>query len=246
VNEVDLGAKAFWLLMGAGVLSGIASFSAFRHCSDTAKLRLAANRILAHLFELRLFADEPALLLRAQRDLLAANGRLLRQVAAPSLLLVLPFSALLVTLDAFFGRAPLQPGQPAVVTLECGTPLPQTQLKAPAGIQVETLPVRVVRLSQISWRVRPLQAVDGVLQVHLNGRVITKNISSTPGLQWLSPSRAGSITAFLLHPLEPPYSGSTVHSISVRYPSATVFNLNWLVWFLAGSIIGAGFLAILN
>jgi hypothetical protein len=246
VNEVDLGAKAFWLLIGAGVLSGIASFWTFRHWSDTAKLRLAVNHIVAHLFELRLFADEPALLLRAQRDLLTANGKLLRQVAAPSLLLVLPFSVLLVTLDAFCGRAPLQPGQPAVVTLECGTPLPQTQLEAPAGIQVETLPVRVLRLSQISWRIRPLQAVDGELQVHLNGRVITKSISSTPGLQWLSASRAGSIGSFLLHPLEPPYSGSAVHSISIRYPSATIFNLNWLVWFLAGSLIGAGFLAILN
>ncbi|MDQ2775490.1 MAG: hypothetical protein M3Y57_11335 [Acidobacteriota bacterium] len=246
MNEVDLGAKAFWLLMGVGVLSGIVSFWVFRRWSDTAKLRTAVNHIVAHLFELRLFADEPALVLRAQRDLLTANGELLRQVAVPSLLLVVPFSILLVTLDAFCGRAPLQPGEPTVITLQCGTPLPQAQLSTPPGIQVETPPVRVPLSSQISWRIRPLRAVDGNFQIHLNGRVITKSVSSTPGFQWLSASRAGSMAAFLLHPLEPPYSGSAVHSISVRYPSATIFNLNWLVWFLAGSLIGATFLAILN
>jgi hypothetical protein len=243
VNEVELGVTAFWLLVGAGAFSGVASLWAFHCWSDTAKLRVTGNRIVAHLFELQLFAEEPAVVLRAQRDLLVANGELLRQVAVPSLLLVLPFSALLVTLDAICGRAPLQPGKPVVVTVQCrlqtGTRLPQAKLSAPAGIQVETPPVRVPISSQISWRIRPLRTVRGELKILLNGRSIDKSISSDCGLQWLSDSRAGSIAGFLAHPLELPYSDSAVRSISVVYPSASVFNLNWMAWFLAASFTSA-------
>ena len=244
MNEVELGPKAFWLLIGAGALSGVACWWAFRRWSDAGKLHTAVNRIVAHLFELRLFADEPALVMRAQRDLLAANGQLLRQVIPPSLLLVLPFAIFLAGMDAVFGRAPLQPDRPAIVTLECSDPgggnkLPTVRLNAPPGIQVETPPVRVPIMSQISWRVRPVRAITGQLQFASNGLAIEKSVSSAPGLQWLSDKRAGSLVAFLLHPLELPFASPAVKSISIRYPPATVFHLNWLVWFSLASLGGA-------
>ena len=243
MNEVELGPKAFWILIAAGVLSGIVSWWAFRRWSDTAKLHKATNSIVARLFELRLFSDEPVLILRAQRSLLAANGELLRQLARPSLLLALPFIILLIGLDAIFGRAPLQPGRPAIVTLQYGpvprNGLPQAELDAPSGIQVETPPVRVPTTSQISWRVRPTRAALGKLQIHCDGRLLQKSISSASGLQWLSASRAGSATEFLLAPLELPFSDPVVKSISVRYPRATVFNLSWVVWFSMTSFAGA-------
>ncbi len=243
MNEVELGVKAFWLVLAAGALSGMASWWAFRRWSNTAKLRIAVNRIVAHLFELRLFADEPALLMRAQRDLLMANGELLREVIAPSLLLLLPFAILLAAMEAVFGIAPLQMGRPAIVTLQCsdsgGKNLPPVRLNPPPGIQVETPPVRVPMLSQISWRVRPIRATTGELQFASNGLTIRKSISSAQGLQWLSDSRVHSPVAFLLHPFELPYASSAVKWISVGYPPATVFHLNWLVWFSLASVLGA-------
>lgn len=164
MNEVELGARAFGLVATAGVLCGIASLWVFRRCSDGAKLRAAVNRIVAHLFELRLFSDEPLLVMRAQRDLLAANGEFLRQTIGPSLVLLVPFAFLLIGMNDLFGRAPLQPGKPAVVTVQLkrGDELSKVQLQAPAGIQIETPPVRVPRLAQVSWRVRPTRMVRGV------------------------------------------------------------------------------------
>ncbi len=243
MNQVELGVKAFWLLIGAGVLSGIVSVWAFRRWSDPRKLRDAFNRIVAHLFELRLFAEEPVLVLRAQLDLLAANGALLRQVTGPSLLLVLPFAILFVGMDAIFGRAPLQPGKPAIVTVQCSpslrSGLPYARLDAPEGINVETPPVRIAATSQISWRLRPVRATAGELEIHCDGRLIRKKISSAPGLQWLSDSRAGSVRTFLLHPLELPFSGAPIDLISIRYAPAVIFRLNWLVWFSVSSVFAA-------
>lgn len=57
---------------------------------DRERVRASANRILAHLWEIRLFWDEPSLVLRAQRDLLVENGRLLKLLAVPLLLSSLP------------------------------------------------------------------------------------------------------------------------------------------------------------
>ncbi len=243
MTEVELGVKAFWLVIAAGALSGFASWSFFRRRSDPARLSGAVNGIVAHLFELRLFAHEPVLVMRAQRDLLVANFHFLRQVMAPSLILLLPFAILLVAMDSLFGKAPLQVGKLAIVTLDVcqsvGRRSLKAQLDAPPGIVVETPPVHVLSLSQISWRLRPIRAARGDLRLRYGGRVITKSISSEPGIQWLSDIRAGSVWRFLRHPSELPFSSSAMHSVSVSYPAATIFHVNWLVWFVVASLAGA-------
>lgn len=229
---IELGQAAFWLLIGIGALSGMASLSAFRRWSDPAKLRIAVNHLLAHLMEFQLFADQPLVILRAQYDLVMANVRFLRLLVLPSLLLLLPYAALLVAMEGFFGKAVLPLGRPLVVTLQCTAnarrELPEVSLQAPPGIEVETDPVRVPSESQISWRVRPTFASVGYLRVSANGRVLIKKISSTPGLQWL------------FNPLEFPRN-----PIWFRYPDATVFHAHWLVWFSAGSLFGFLFSALI-
>ncbi len=240
MTAVELDPPAFWLLTVTGVLSGAGSLWAFRRFSDHSKVRLSVNHVMAHLFELRLFADEPALVLRAQRDLLSANWDFLRQITGPSLLLMMPFAILLLALDAFFGHASLQIGKPAIVTIHCsqGMLLPHAQLIAPVGIKVETPALRIPATSEISWRIRPIEPTLGYLQLSYNGQMVPKSISSTDGVQWLSDSRAGSLKSALLHSLEPPFSSSNIRLISVGYPPATVFNFNWLVWFSSSSIAG--------
>lgn len=248
MNEVELGAGVFFVLIATGFLAGVVSWWTLRRWSDPVKVRSAVNRIVAHLLELRLFGDEPLLVIRAQSALLAANGALLRQVIGPSLLLLVPFAVLFLGMDAEFGLAPLQPGRPAVITLQWKTLpqslLPNAELRAPAGIQVETPPVRVRSASQTSWRVRPLHAVAGELSFLCNGRFVSKSVSSARGIHWLSNYRAGSIIGFLRYPSELPFFDGQVKSISVRYPAATVLGWNWLVWFSLGSLAGAGVAAI--
>jgi hypothetical protein len=74
--------------------------------------------MLAHLMEFRLFIDEPALVIRAQRDLLLQNWHLLRFLVRPSVILILPSIVLLAQMDACYGRAPLRINDPAVITLQ--------------------------------------------------------------------------------------------------------------------------------
>jgi hypothetical protein len=238
---VELGEGAFWLLLAIGTLSGIASLWVFRRWSDAGQVRSAMNLVLAHLMEFQLFAGEPALIVRAQYDLLAANARFLRLVALPSLILALPMAALLMASAAIFGKSALPPDQPAVVTVHYDPHSSQAgmiRLESPAGLDIETDSVRVPRESQISWRIRPRSATSGELRVFEGGRAVTKKISAKPGLQWLSERRSNSLLGFLYSPSELPFSSSAIQFIELQYPSATVFRTHWLVWFCVGSLLG--------
>ena len=230
---VELGAEAFCIVVALGASSGAASILLLRRWSDGAKLRASMNRIWAHLMEFQLFGDEPALILKAQRDLLRANGQMLRLLAIPSLILAVPFAALLVGVDTLFGRAPLRVGDATVVTIQGEGATRELRLEAPPGIQVETAAVHIPADRQASWRVRPASPVRGDLLINYTGRVFYKAISSRPGLQWLTERRFVS-----------PFSKAGLNWIEIQYPPATVFRLHWLVWFSVASLMGAGLAAL--
>ena len=131
MSEAELGGAALaWLLM-VGLVSGAASVWALRRWSDLIRFRAEMNRVIAHLMEFRLFAEEPALIVRAQWNLLKANARMLRVLLAPSLLLLIPFVLLFAAMDGFFARAALPIGEPAVITLQGRGNLPAAQLRTP-------------------------------------------------------------------------------------------------------------------
>lgn len=206
----------------------------FRSFSNQDAIRRASNRLVAHLMEFRLFIDEPALILRAQRDLLIENGRLLRLVFVPSLILAVLFFILIPQLDSVYGKAPLKAGEPAVVTVEMKDGIataPPLTLKVPAGISVETPGVHIPRLHQISWRIRPHAGAAAKLEVIGASHPIAKTVASGGGFHRLSEQRSTGLGRFVLNPVESPFSDASIRAIDVQYPAATVLHLHWLVWF---------------
>ena len=201
-------------VFGAGLLSGLATLWVFGRWSDQPAIRRAVNQMLAHVMEFQLFLDEPRLILGAQRDLVAANARLLRLLVKPSLILALPFAVLLWGLDGWYGHAALRVGEPVVVTMQ--TQDAAVAMSAGPGIRVETEAVRVGRLHEASWRIRPVAAGRGELTVRGGGR------------EWRKAVVAGEGAAGLRLPGSAP--------IAIPYPSANVLGWPWLVWFVAGSL----------
>jgi len=240
VTEVDLGMTALWSLAPLSILTGVAVLIVFRHASDQAAIRRSKSLVFAHLLEFRLFMDEPRLILRAQRDLIVANGRLLKHLMRPVVILLVPMALVLAEMDAFYSRAPLPLRQPAIVTLQVkDTVMPAPSLTVPAGITVETPAVRVLNERQISWRIRPTEASSGVLRFGSAGKVLTKTISAGGGIRYISQTRFGSVGNFLLHPTEWPFSDAGPAWVEVRYPNAVILRLHWLVWFFVISMLSA-------
>ena len=142
MKSSELGAPAFACVVVLGLISGIISFLVFRRFTDRDRLRQTVNRIMAHLFEIRLFAEEPILVMRAQRDLMVDNGRLLGQMIKPSLILFAPFAILIAAMDPFFGHAPLRVGETMLAT------------EIPPGFQATGPPVHIAAEHSTVWEVR--------------------------------------------------------------------------------------------
>jgi arylsulfatase A-like enzyme len=129
-------------------------------------IRRTVNLILAHLMELRLYLDEPRLVWNAQRNLLRDNLRLFRQIAVPSLIAAPLLSLVMWQAASVYGHAPLRAGEAVVVTAHVNTAdLSDVRLEAQAGVAIETPGVRVPRLHEVSWRIRPRQPFSGRLRV---------------------------------------------------------------------------------
>jgi len=109
---------------------------------DTVRLRKSINQIVAHIMEFALYIDDPVLILKAQRDLIKANFRLLRLIAVPSLLMAIPSVFLYSAIERHFAA-----NRSNVLTLPMGRPLPP-------GVVAETPPVRILRTHEVSWRIR--------------------------------------------------------------------------------------------
>jgi hypothetical protein len=225
-------------LVPISVLAGIGILLAFRYASDRSAVRRAKGIAQAHLLEFRLFMDEPLLILRAQRDLIVANLRFMKLMLRPFLWMLLPMGLLLAVLEAFYGHAPLRVGDPAIVTAQVRKVATILTLQAPAGIVVETPPVRVVAEHQVSWRIRPERAMTADMRILLDGQVYAKRISAGNGIQFLS-VRRGSPSSVFLYPTEPPLSDNDIQWIEIRYPRATILRFHWLIWFFAISAVAA-------
>src|SRR5690349_8174297 len=83
--------------------------------SNQRALADAKRQVLAGLFELRLFQDDPRVMARAAGGLLRQQMRYLRYAIAPMLWISVPLSILLAHLQIYYGYDALRPGDTAVV-----------------------------------------------------------------------------------------------------------------------------------
>jgi hypothetical protein len=220
-------------LLLISVVVGMATLWVFRTTTNKAAVRDAKRRIQAHLYELRLFSDEPLLMLQAQGGLLAANGRYISLMLVPALVMLIPMVLILGQLQCLYGYRSIQPGGAAVVNLgaESGvTPV----LQAPDGIVVETPAVHIDH--ELSWRIRATRPVTGVLRFVLPGQTIEKTIRTGGGSDYVSERRVRSLLDWLWHPGESRLPAGPVSWIEVAYPHASMhalgLNLDWLMWFI--------------
>jgi len=235
------GLQPMWTLIPISLLAGVAMLWVFARTSNQKAIRAAKRKLQAHLYELRLFTDEPALVWQAQKALLWANLRYIGLMLVPAVLLTIPMGILFVHLEAFYGMSPLPIGREAIVTMKLTHPLVASDaaptLEAPPGIIVETPAVRVVSEREVSWRVRPERPVAGYLRFGLSPQEsVDKKINAGTGPRYLSDRRVASRKDLFWHPEEKRIHDVRVEWIEIPYPSAKIhwlgLDLPWLVWFL--------------
>lgn len=228
-------------------LSGVVMLFFFAKFSDRKAIGAVKRLVQAHLLELRIYRDEPRVMWAAQKSLFASNLRYMALMLLPALWMILPFSLLLVRMEAIYGRAPAPVGQPAIVTMALRTPIDPNraapQLVAPDGVVVETPPLRVLPERQISWRVRPVAPVSAMLQIHMDGVTVPKRMEAGGGPRFVPGRSVSSMFGSLWHPDEPRIAAPDVDWVDITYPDATFglfgIHMSWIVWFFLISMISA-------
>lgn len=227
-----------WSLTLIAAAAGFAMLWVFRRFADPHRTRLAKRKLRAHLYAFRLFADEPGPLLRAQRELLVWNARYLGLMLRPAAVLAIPMMALLIHLDAIYGKRPLWVGEVALVTarFDAGANLSGVPLVLEGrGIAVETPPVRLMEEREVCWRVRAARSGAATLVLRFAGTSFDKRVEVGAGFRYLAERRVASPMSWLRYPAERRIPDGSLAWIEVTYPQAEIdvfgWGMHWLIWF---------------
>jgi uncharacterized membrane protein (DUF106 family) len=228
------------------LLTGVVMLVIYRYTSNQRAIRRAKDRIRAHLLEVRLYRDDVGVLLRAQKDILLTNLVYLGHSLRPLVVMIIPVVLILIQLNVNYGYRPLRPGDSAIITakfspaVDVGAAMPR--LIGPAGLKVETPPLRIPSLREVDWRIKAKQAGRYAVRVAVGDREIAKQVIVATGHARVSPQRVGSgWWTVLMNPGEKPLpAGSGIQWIAVQYQAASLpffgWNLHWLVAFFILSI----------
>jgi hypothetical protein len=213
-------------LTAIAVVTGVTLVWVWKRFSNRERIALARRQTRAQIYAMRLYADDPALVLRAQWQLLRWIGRYLAQMLRPTAVALVPLLVLYAQLDNVYGHRPPAPGESAVVTAQFSGFAVLDMFAATLegrGVVVETPGVRIPDRRQVCWRVR-VGATPGSVLLRARGIAIAKAVQCGSGLRYLSATY---------------WHGSP--SIEVSCPAATLdvagFGIDWPVWFGIVSLI---------
>lgn len=230
---------------------GAAMLWVFGRTSDQPRMKQVKRRVRAGLLELRVFVDEPAVSLRAQKTLLAANLNYLALALRPTLWMIVPVGLLLVHLEAFYGHAPLPLSAPAIVTMGMTAgwdpSAPPPALTAPPGVEILGPPVRAAAAREVTWRIMPLSPVSADnLVFRFNGKQVSKWMEAGSRQRYVPGRKVRPGWGIVLSPGEGRIQSDFAEWIEISYPGADLrvlgFRVNWLVWFFVVSMVAALFL----
>jgi hypothetical protein len=237
-------------LLVASLVTSALMLLIFRVTSNQEAIRRAKAKMMSQVLAIRLFPDDPWITVRCLGGTLHANLGYLRHVLIPLAVMFLPVALILIQLDLRFSRLPLRRGDATTVGVTLmpmpmlGTGGPRSvAIKAPAGLSVETPPVRIPALFETDWRIRALKEGEHEILFEVDGRTFTKKVVVGEGLRCLPATRTGNgLLSAMLHPGEPPLSPDLgVESITLDYPVRPFrllgFRLHWLAAYFLLSLI---------
>ena len=238
-----------WLAMiVVSILTGLLMLAVFRWTSNQEGIRQTKEAIKAHLLELRLYKDSLAQQMRSQGRILRANGRYVLHALRPMLVMIVPVMLILIQLNLWFGSRPLAAGETAIlkVKLAAGRSALASDISvdAPAGIVVETPPLRIEEEREIDWRLRAAAPGAYDLTLKLGPDSFTKSVRvGGSRLAPISNVRPGpSLLDQIFNPGEKPLPRALpVESVEVDHPERRLtllgLRLHWLVAYFALSIV---------
>jgi hypothetical protein len=240
-----------WLsLTVISAVLGVLMLIVFKYTSNQTAIGRVRDKIKGHLLAMKLFKDNPKVILKTPWQIIGQAFLLLFHAIRPMLVMIIPFSLLMGQLGLWYESHPLDINEQAMVVMQLSgsddDPLPAVSLVSTEVAQIVTGPVRVPSKRQIFWQIKPKEAGSHFLTFQAEGHQVQKELSVGQGLMPVSIKRPSlNIDDVIMHPAEKPFNGpSPVQSISVDYPARFSSFLGIGLWFWAMLVIAivAGFI----
>ncbi len=220
----------------------------FKYTSDQEAIRRTKGRIMGHLLEVRLFKDDIRTVLSAQKNMLKYNMIYLKHMLKPLIFVMLPVAVILIQTGLRYEYRPLVPGETAIVKVSLSNPDKLAGnggsgvLVSPAGLKIETPPLRINGGKEIYWRIRAEKKGEYDLKFRMLDKEINKRVVVGEKLRRISSKvlKGGLLNSFI-YPGEPSLTGdSGVEYFEVIYPYGSValfgWKTHWLVLFFILSL----------
>lgn len=237
------------IVVGISLVIGLAMVMVFGHTSDQKAIRIAKNRLKAHLLALRLFQDQIHVVLGSYGRIVITTGHYLRLACRPLLFVIVPMTFLIVQLDRHLGSLPLPVGQSFLIKVQTDSPdaLNGISLQLPDGLATTAPPVHVPSDGEVAWRVVGAKAGEYVVKVQVSDQTFSKRVVIGSGLRRLSSARLrGQFWRRILVSSEPSLpENEFVEAIEVQYPARNIafagMEWNW-IWLFFVLSMASGFL----
>ena len=238
---------ALAVLLILSVITGLVMIVLFGYLSDQNAVRRAKDQLRAQLLAVRLFQDQPQVVLRAYGRILTGTGRYLRVSFKPLAVIILPMIALLIYGDRYLGSLPFQTNQPILLKARMDKPgaLDNISLRLPPGLSESAPAVHIADDNEVDWRL--VAAADGnyTVSVLTGGHQLAKQVVVSNNLTHLSECRLRDhFWRRLLDCAEPALPANAPATLlAVNYPSRDIdlgpWATNWLVVFFVVSLAAA-------
>jgi hypothetical protein len=212
-----------------------------RLTSNQPAINAVKRQMLASVFEIRLFNDDPGAIARAQIDILRRNLTYLRLSAVPLAWMLVPLVFAAAQLECYYGYTGVEPRRPTLVTAAVdGVGRPAATLDLPTHLRTLEPGVWLPASREMAWRV--VADEPGAYEVKLNvaGVMLTKTLIAGDRVERRSPVRGGGWLSRLAYPSEAPLPDGPVRELRVSYPRRYLdvwgWELHWSVVYLLGAV----------
>lgn len=205
------------------------------------RLTHARDRMIAALYEIRLYFDSPWRVLTSQARVLGWSLAYTGWMGLPMLVLAIPFGLMFLHLEVRHGLEPLPTKAPILVTMDVaeGCDGDELTLEVPEGVKIDTPPLYDDRAHRAYQSV--IINAPGTYEITVTGcgAELSKRLDADPAMEVVSPSRVKSLALLWAMTDEAPLEGDApVDAISVDHPAADQrwmwlampWWAYWLIW----------------
>ncbi|MCZ6766900.1 MAG: hypothetical protein O7D32_08200, partial [bacterium] len=113
-----VGQSPTWGLIWLSLLAGVMMAVVFKYTSSPKRIKAAKDKVKARILEMRIYQDDPGLIIKAFGGTMVSNGRYLAALIVPFVILIGPITIVWMQLDERYSRRYLAIGAQTILSVE--------------------------------------------------------------------------------------------------------------------------------